>query len=517
MVIVHMNNTMKKIVLTLKTTFSITSICIILFLGNYYLFRLSSMTLCGIDVAFICSYISYSFYLFSAINLVFEAIQKESTGHKGLIFQFIYSFALVFALITAENIKVICFMMYYYHLVLNILFPIIILIRTYFLRQPVRSLLIPLMLLVPLIGIFIHDTILGQYQRNYMNNSIESIAETEKQVFSVDKKLQSEFIKEIINNDVSSLVSYGSTLSERCYSLQMDLEPCIPQKVLDGKKKFESMTSFLSVVERYETMDIDVNKYLSFSQFSSDGNWYYGGDDLKGIVAYYLLCFIDDLKDCQRKASLEYYNKLDKWKKVALIRCPRNGYSDDYQTYSYIVSLELYMLHKMKSAGDIISQDDVNRKLAKIEEDCHYHYQLSCDKLALLYLIKYCGCLSLSNRLFADEQAMQRILLIQGEQLGTLKNEEMTLSSLSAHEWDRTGLLAWQLLIQNPLLNIWSKLLTKRALFETILRHEFNESESSALMNGYAYFVNQCLRSREKLHQNLELIQFIQQDHDTKK
>lgn len=516
-----MNINFKKIAQILKADFSTTSLCLLVFLANFYLIRISSIFIFDMDI-FLISYMSYSFYFFAIINCIFEVITKEKTSRMGLLCQFIISFCLMFAFFASDNGTICCALMLYYHIALNIIFPIIILVRIFLYPPSKNSYLIPIILLILLICIFIHDFIIYRKQINCLvkivENSIEKTVDCTQvddlQVFDADSKLQSEFIKEIRTKEVDAIIGFADTLSKKHILFRQDIEFDIPQKVNEQIKLLETKAHFFEMVKQYETMDIDVKKYLSFSEFYNDDFFYYGGDDIRCIASYYLICFLNDIRDNHYTKCFEYYKMLEKWKNIALIRCPSNGSSKDYLLYSYIVNIELQMLCLMKRHYEHYSRAEINinDELSKLKNDCLFHYHVSREKLAFLYLIKYCNCVSLFKKLFANEELMKRIFAVQGEKMGTLKREKMTFTSLIYHEWDESGLLYWSLIVGNPIFNFWSKMLTQRALIEAINNNEYRLKDSSVLKDCYAYFLSQCTKSNMELNKILEIIDLLQKE-----
>jgi len=506
-----MNINIKKIAQALKAEFSITSICVLLFLANFYLVRISSIF--DMDI-FLISYISYSFYFFAIINCILEVISKEKTSRMGLLFQVIISFCLMLAFFTYGKGKLCCALVFYYHIALNIIFPVIIFIRIFLCSSSKNSYLIPKILMICLFCIFIYDFIICRNQKNCIDKTVDCTKVDDLQVYDVDSKLQSEFYNWIRTKEIYAIIGFADTLSEKHLLSQKDIEFVIPKKVKDQIRLLETSALFFEIVKRYETMDIDVGKYLSFSEFFYDYDdvFSYGGDDIRCIASYYLICFFNDIKGEHYAKSFEYYKKIGKWKNIALIRCPSNGSSKDYQLYSYIVNLELHMLCVMKRHYEhyLRAGLNINDELAKLKNDCLFHYQLSREKLAFLYLIKCCNCISLSKKLFADEKLMQRIFAVQREKMGALKREKMTFTSLLYHEWDESGLLDWNLIIRNPIFKFWSKMINQRALIKAISNNEYSLMDSSVLKGCYAYFLCQCAKSNEELHKNLETIDFLQ-------
>lgn len=84
-----MNINIKTIAHALKAEFSITSICVLLFLANFHLVRISSIF--DMDI-FLISYITYSFYFFAIINCILEVISKEKNKPDGIVLPIHYFF-----------------------------------------------------------------------------------------------------------------------------------------------------------------------------------------------------------------------------------------------------------------------------------------------------------------------------------------------------------------------------------------------------------------------------------------
>ena len=506
---------------TFKSCFNVTSICILIFIANFYFIRTGSRIIFDLDF-FKLSYISYSFFLFAFVICIIEVIVKEKVGRIELFFQFLISFILMSACFSSN--KICCALLFYYHIALNFVFPIIMFIRIFLYPSSKKVLLILTISILYLFCIFIKDFIICRNQMNCINKMIDSAKVDDllgvyDEIYDVDCKLQSEFNNEIRTNEVYAISGFSDRVSKEYLFSRQHFEFIIPEKVKEQIKLLESKMHFWEIVKKYETMNIDITKYLTFSEYSHDGLSYYSGDDIKCIVSYYMICFYNEMKNNYSIKCIEYYKKLDKWKEIALIRCPSNGNCNDYLMYSYIVNLKLHMLCIMKEHSEHYSdvQFDITDELAKLNNDCLYHYQLSREKLAFLYLIKYCNCISFSQKLFADENSMQRIFTIQGEKMQALKREKMTLTSLLYHEWDTTGLLEWNLIIRNPIFKFWNRMITQQSLVEAICCNKYSLIDSSALNGCYAYFLYQCTQSNRKLNNNLELIESVANIHPESK